>query len=48
MEKEIMIRAESITGLIHYFRGEKVILDFDLAKIYVIEERRLKESVRVI
>ena len=46
MEKEIATQIENITGLIHYFRGEKVILDFDLAKLYGMEVKRLKESVR--
>ena len=46
MEKEIARQIENITGLIHYFRGEKVILDFDLAKLYGMEVKRLKESVR--
>jgi hypothetical protein len=31
METDLQIKIETITGLIHYIRGEKVILDFDLA-----------------
>jgi hypothetical protein len=31
---------------IHEIRGMKVMLDFDLAKLYGIETKRLKESVR--
>ena len=33
METDLQIKIESITGLIHYIRGEKVILDFDLAAL---------------
>ena len=31
---------------IHFIRGEKVILDFDLANLYEVETRVLKQSVR--
>jgi hypothetical protein len=31
---------------IHFFRGEKVILDFDLANLYELETRVVKQSVR--
>ena len=31
---------------IHFIRGEKVILDFDLAKLYELETRVVKQSVR--
>jgi hypothetical protein len=31
---------------IHQVRGEKVMLDFDLAKLYDVETRVLKQSVR--
>jgi hypothetical protein len=37
---------ESITSLIYIIRGEKVMLDYDLAKLYGVETRRLKEQVR--
>lgn len=37
---------ESIPNLIHLVRGEKVMLDFDLAHLYGIETKRLKEQVR--
>jgi hypothetical protein len=37
---------EIIKNSIHEIRGKKVILDFDLAKMYQVETKRLKESVR--
>jgi len=33
-------------SLIHEIRGYKVMLDFDLAALYGVETKRLKESVR--
>jgi len=37
---------EIIKNSIHEIRGQKVILDFELAKMYQVETKRLKESVR--
>ena len=37
---------EIIKNSIHEIRGLKVILDFELAKMYQVETKRLKESVR--
>ena len=37
---------DTISGLIHYISGEKVILDVDLARLYGVEVKRLKEAVR--
>jgi hypothetical protein len=37
---------EAITPAIRTIRGEKVILDFDLARIYGVPTRRLNEQVR--
>ena len=37
---------EHIKQSIHEIRGRKVILDFELAKMYQVENKRLKESVR--
>jgi len=37
---------EVITPAIRTIRGEKVILDFDLARIYGVPMRRLNEQVR--
>jgi len=37
---------EHIKNTIHEIRGMKVILDFELAKMYQTETKRLKESVK--
>lgn len=36
----------AIESLIYDVRGQKVMLDFDLAKMYQVETKRLKEAVR--
>ncbi len=36
----------AITGRIHHIRGQKVMLDRDLAELYGVEVKRLKEQVR--
>ena len=41
-----LISAESITSRIHFIRGMKVMLDRDLAELYGVETKRLKEQVR--
>jgi len=46
METDVQIQVESIAGLIHYIRGEKVILDVDLARLYEVEVKTLKRSVK--
>ena len=46
MTTELQLKMETISGLIHYIRGEKVILDVDLARLYGVEVKRLKEAVR--
>src|SRR5258708_3907493 len=35
-----------VAPMVHWIRHEKVILDFDLAKLYEIETRALKQAVR--
>ena len=35
-----------IQSKIYEFRGQKVMLDFDLAEMYGMETKRLKESVK--
>ena len=35
-----------IQNLIYEIRGKKVMLDFDLAKLYQIETKALKQAVR--
>jgi hypothetical protein len=37
---------EIIKNSIHEIRGTKVVLDFELAKIYQVETRALKQAVR--
>jgi hypothetical protein len=43
--KNSMIKSDYQT-LIYDFRGKKVMLDFDLATLYGVETKRLKEQVR--
>jgi hypothetical protein len=44
--KNIMLPLEQISAKILRIRGEKVMLDRDLAELYGVETKRLKESVR--
>lgn len=37
---------EALLGKVHYIRGQKVMLDRDLAELYGVEVKRLKEQVR--
>ena len=41
-----IIAIENITGLIYLIRGKKVMLDQNLAVLYGVETKRLKEQVR--
>ena len=41
-----IIPIENITGMIHHVRGQKVMLDRDLAELYGVETRMLKQAVR--
>ena len=41
-----IIRVEAISPMIHWIRGEKVILDRDLAVLYGVETRALKQAVK--
>jgi len=41
-----MVPIENIAGLIYQFRGKKVILDRDLAELYNVETKVLKQAVR--
>jgi hypothetical protein len=43
---EIARREENLINRIYYIRGEKVMLDFDLAMLYETETRILKQSVK--
>ena len=40
------MQLQKIENKIHEFRGIKVMLDFDLAELYEVETKRLKEAVR--
>ena len=40
------METELIQERIYFIRGQKVMLDFDLAALYEVEVRRLKEAVR--
>jgi hypothetical protein len=46
METEIGLQSEKIAGLIHFIRGEKIILDADLARLYEVPTKVLKQAVR--
>jgi hypothetical protein len=43
---KLIIREENIAQQIFFIRGEKVMLDFDLAVLYQVETRTLKQAVR--
>ena len=44
--KELMIPDELVMNRIYLIRGQKVMLDRDLAELYDVDTRRLKEAVR--
>ena len=46
MSKEIAIPEEIISDKIFVMRGQKVMLDSDLAKLYSLETKQLKRQVR--
>lgn len=46
MKKEITIQNEIISSKIYLTRGQKVMIDRDLALLYGVETKRLKEQVR--
>ena len=45
-QREALPADAAITGRIHLLRGQKVMLDRDLAELYGVEVKRLKEQVR--
>ena len=45
-ETLIMVPDELIMSKIYFIRGQKVMLDRDLADLYQVETKRLKEQVR--
>jgi ORF6N domain len=44
--KEVKIPEGSIISRIYVIRGQKIMIDRDLAEMYGVETKRLKESVR--
>jgi hypothetical protein len=44
--KEVSVPIEKITGKIYLIRGQKVMLDRDLAELYEVETKQLKRAVR--
>lgn len=45
-QREVATADETIHGRIHMLRGQKVMLDRDLAELYGVPVKRLKEQVR--
>lgn len=45
-ENKLIVYEEQVKSLIHKIRGVKVMFDFDLAQLYGVETRVLKQSVR--
>lgn len=43
---ELAVNEDSLIKRIYFLRGEKVMLDFDLAQLYETETRTLKQAVR--
>jgi len=46
MSKLSILREDTIASFIYFIRGEKVMLDTDLAELYQVETRVLKQAVR--
>jgi hypothetical protein len=46
MENEILLSEELISNKIYFIRNQKVMFDSDLASLYGIETKRLKEQVK--
>ncbi len=44
-EKQALVTMANIETRILFFRGQKIMLDFDLAELYGVETRRLNEQV---
>jgi len=44
--REVSVPIEKITGKIYLIRGQKVMLDRDLAELYEVETKQLKRAVR--
>ena len=46
MKQDLILREENIASIIYMIRGEKVVLDMDLAELYGVETKILKQTVR--
>jgi hypothetical protein len=46
MDDQSILSEETISNKIYFIRGQKVLLDFDLAHLYGVETRRLNEQVK--
>lgn len=46
MDDQSLLPEETISNKIYFIRGQKVMLDFDLASLYEVETRRLNEQVK--
>lgn len=46
MDDQSLLSEETISDKIYFIRGQKVMLDFDLAALYEVETRRLNEQVK--
>jgi hypothetical protein len=44
--QQIVIAEEAVISKIYFIRGEKVMLDRDLAELYGVETKTLKQAVR--
>ena len=43
---EIILQQETIVNKIYHIRGQKVMLDEDLAELYGVETKRLNEAIK--
>ncbi|MHC0439597.1 ORF6N domain-containing protein [Flavobacterium sp. 3-210] len=46
MEDQSLLSEETISNKIFFIRGQKVMLDYDLASLYEVETKRLNEQVK--
>ena len=46
MNENIIVQDEIISSKIYFIRQQKVMLDYDLAELYVVETKQLKRQVR--
>ncbi len=46
MDDHSLLSEETISNKIYFIRGQKVMLDFDLASLYEVETKRLNEQVK--